>query len=52
VTPLFNPRDDDWNMHFAFQGVIAIGLSGVGRATIHVLAMNDSDRVDLRIHVG
>jgi 5-methylcytosine-specific restriction endonuclease McrA len=52
LTPLFNPRSDKWQNHFVFQGAIIVGLSNIGRATIQVLAMNDSDRVDLRIHAS
>jgi hypothetical protein len=52
LTPLFNPRTDEWHKHFVFQGAIVVGLTNIGRATIQVLAMNDSDRVDLRIHAS
>lgn len=52
LTPLFNPRSDEWQKHFVFQGAIIVGLTNIGRTTIHVLAMNDSDRVDLRIHAA
>jgi hypothetical protein len=52
VTLLFNPRTDGWSKHFMLQGAIIVGLSNVGRTTIQVLAMNDSDRVDLRIHAA
>ena len=51
LAPIFNPRSDDWNTHFAFQGGVVVGLSAIGRATIRVLSMNDGDRVDLRDQV-
>lgn len=40
IVPLFNPRKDDRSEHFALNGVVIIGLTPVGRATVHVLAMN------------
>lgn len=52
LTSLFNPRQHDWSVHFAFQGAIIVGLSNIGRTTVQVLAMNDSDRIDLRIHAA
>jgi 5-methylcytosine-specific restriction endonuclease McrA len=48
VVPLFNPRQDPWNQHFAWRGVALIGLTPTGRATIRVLAMNARERLDLR----
>lgn len=52
LAPLFNPRSDEWAKHFQLKGAILVGLTNVGRATIQVLAMNDSDRVDLRLHAS
>lgn len=39
---LFNPRQHQWSNHFAWakDGVLLIGLSAIGRATIAQLAMN------------
>lgn len=39
-TPLFNPRRDTWSHDFAWEGVLLVGLSATGRATIHALSMN------------
>jgi len=40
--PLFNPRIDEWKLHFewAEQGVILIGKTSIGRATIMTLQIN------------
>jgi len=40
--PLFNPRADDWEQHFAIDGTtgVIVGLSGTGRATMAALQMN------------
>jgi hypothetical protein len=48
VVPLFNPRTDSWNEHFAFQGAMIIGLTPTGRATVRLLQMNAARRVELR----
>jgi hypothetical protein len=44
---LFNPRKDNWSEHFIWSadGTAIIGLTAIGRATIHRLDMND-DRHD------
>ena len=41
LTRLFHPRRDRWKQHFAWQEASLIGLTPVGRTTVHVLAMND-----------
>ncbi len=38
--PLFHPRRDSWKEHFAWEGVLLLGLSATGRATIAALDMN------------
>jgi hypothetical protein len=48
LTRLYNPRQDRWRKHFAWQGAVLIGLTAVGRTTIQVLVINDHDMVDAR----
>jgi 5-methylcytosine-specific restriction endonuclease McrA len=48
VAPLFNPRHDRWEDHFAFRGAHIDGLSTSGRATVRVLSLNDVRRLELR----
>jgi hypothetical protein len=48
LVPLFHPRRDVWTDHFEFQGPRIVGLTATGRATVHVLAMNDERRVERR----
>lgn len=48
VTPLFNPRSDLWTAHFAWNGAVIVALTPVGRATIGLLRLNDTERVTLR----
>jgi hypothetical protein len=48
LVPLFHPRRDRWGEHFLFRGVRLQGRSPAGRATVQVLAMNDTRRIELR----
>ena len=52
LVPLFNPRRDVWNEHFAWDGAILVGRSAVGRSyKIDVLRIN-LIRTALSITVG
>ncbi len=48
IVPLFNPRRDEWHRHFRWDGPELVGLTSVGRVTLHVLAINLDFRVSLR----
>ncbi len=48
LVPLFHPRRDEWDRHFRLRGVHIEGITPVGRATVHVLAMNHARRLELR----
>jgi hypothetical protein len=48
ITPLFHPRKDKWNDHFAWRGGYLVGLTAIGRATIAVLDINRPPRVAVR----
>jgi len=50
VVPLFNPRTQSWDDHFAWSedGVLMLAKTAVGRATIAALALNDELRVRTR----
>jgi hypothetical protein len=48
IVPLFHPRRDRWAEHFVFRGARIDGLTASGRATAHVLRMNDARRLELR----
>lgn len=52
TTPLFHPRTDVWEEHFAQRGYVINGLTPKGRATIRVLAMNDDDQLAIREALG
>jgi 5-methylcytosine-specific restriction endonuclease McrA len=49
IVPLFNPRTDRWDEHFAVRDAIVCGLSPIGRATIRLLKMNAPERLELRV---
>ena len=46
--PLFNPRNDRWTDHFAWNGPVLVGKTPAGTVTIDVLAINLPYRVALR----
>jgi hypothetical protein len=43
ITPLYNPREQDWSQHFIWSanGTRMIGTSQIGRATCDRLDLND-----------
>ena len=45
---LFNPRTDWWHEHFSLVGAEIIGRTASGRATVELLSMNASSRIELR----
>lgn len=48
LQPLFNPRHDDWDEHFEWDGPRLRGKTAIGRTTIEVLRMNLPNRVEHR----
>jgi hypothetical protein len=48
LSRLYNPRTDEWNSHFQWDGMEIIPLTAIGRATVRVLFMNDPEVVWLR----
>ena len=49
ITPLFNPRLQNWTEHFALSDNMQIeGLTPQGRTTVRVLKMNLGERVEDR----
>ena len=48
VVTLFHPRRQKWQRHFRWNGPILVGKTKCGQATIHVLNINEDDRVKLR----
>jgi HNH endonuclease len=51
IARLFDPRRDRWAEHFMLRGAHIEGITPTGRATVHVLAINDQRRLELRSEV-
>lgn len=50
VVPLLHPRKSKWSDHFIWneEGVEVVGLTEIGRATIHALQLKRIELVNLR----
>jgi len=48
ITPLFNPRTQQWHDHFRLHGAVIEPLTPEGRATVALLQLNRPDRVEER----
>jgi HNH endonuclease len=48
IVPLFHPRKNAWEDHFQAREAWIDGATPTGRATVHVLALNDPRRLELR----
>jgi hypothetical protein len=44
----FNPRIDDWNLHFVWQGYYIVADTCVGRTTAAALNLNNPRRIRIR----
>ena len=45
LTPLFNPRTQDWNDHFRLEGPRIVSKTPEGRVSVRVLRLNDRERL-------
>lgn len=52
IAVLFNPRTQRWHDHFAFRGMMIVGLTPTGRATVRVFEMNSVGRLQLRAELA
>lgn len=43
IVRLFHPRSDNWREHFLWNGSELVGRTPVGRVTIQVLSINETD---------
>jgi HNH endonuclease len=48
ITPLFNPRTQIWLENFQLEGGFILGLTAIGRTTVFLLQMNQTNRLQLR----
>jgi hypothetical protein len=47
-TFLYNPRTQVWDEHFQLDGALTVPLTAIGRATVRLLQLNQTDRLLLR----
>lgn len=52
ITPLFNPRNQNWPDHFQLIEDYIQGITEAGRTTVRLLRMNAENRRDLRRELG
>ena len=48
LTPLFNPRTQNWDDHFYMDGAVIAAKTAIGRVTLRLLNMNSPDYIDGR----
>lgn len=48
LTPLFNPRTQEWSEHFSIAGGLIRPRTAIGRVTESVLKLNLQSRVEVR----
>jgi HNH endonuclease len=48
ITPLFNPRNQNWVDHFKLEESCVLGLTPAGRTTVFLLKFNSSARLLIR----
>jgi HNH endonuclease len=48
VVSIFNPRQQVWKEHFAWNGVRVVGLTATGRATLRALDLNRPTMLAIR----
>jgi len=51
LTRLYNPRRDDWDANFMFQGATIVGKTPIGRVTVTVLIFNQLNQLEARLHL-
>jgi hypothetical protein len=49
LTELFHPRRHVWSEHFAWDGVLIVGRTAIGRTTAEVLRLNSEEQLELRM---
>lgn len=49
LVPFFNPRQQDWQTHFALdESGVVTGLTPIGRVTVRMLQINTPEQVEVR----
>jgi hypothetical protein len=48
ITPLYHPRKHLWSDHFRLDGAIIESLTAIGRVSVFLLQLNESERIKHR----
>ncbi len=48
IVSIFNPRQQKWTEHFAWDGVRVVGITATGRVTVQALALNRPTMLAIR----
>ena len=48
LTPLYNPRTQQWDDHFEVQSAFVVGKTSFGQVTVRVLQINHPDQIATR----
>jgi hypothetical protein len=49
LTPLYNPRTQNWNDHFEMNAeAVIVGKTPIGRVTVRLLEMNRERQIEIR----
>jgi hypothetical protein len=48
IVRLYHPRKDNWHKHFQLEDAQFVPLTPIGRATVRLLQLNRSDRIEER----
>ncbi len=48
IVPIFNPRKEDWLVHFEAKDGLIIPKTRTGKATIKLLRLNEAERLAIR----
>ena len=51
IVTLFHPRRQQWKTHFEIEGAIIVGRTATGRASVRLLRMNETERVNERLRL-
>ena len=51
IIRLFHPRTDRWGDHFKWNGAVLRGISEIGRVTVSVLEINDTEEIATRLEL-
>ena len=51
LTPLFNPRTQNWDDHFMLTDGMIVGKTAIGRVTVRLLQMNHPEQLEIRLQL-